>query len=59
MVNEHKYRVRKTLFGNKSVLQKLVPVADHWYDPSCSYTLKWVDVEYDEAPRALTTEIKD
>lgn len=50
----NKYRVRKGLF-DRSVLQVLVKYLD---DTSLStYTYQWVDVSYDQAPRALVSEM--
>lgn len=45
---DHRYRVRRSLFGS-CILQRLVMYG--------SGEIKWVDVDYDQAPRALITEI--
>jgi hypothetical protein len=47
----HKYRVRKG-FGNTSVLQRLITYEN-------GTRIGWADVDYNQAPRALITEIKE
>ena len=56
---DHKYRVRRG-FGGSSVLQVLTEIKKRGaFGDVIERYIKWVDVPFSEAPRALTTEIKE
>lgn len=56
----HRYRVRRGFFG-KSILQRLenYPSLIGGVVDASIRDIRWVDVDYNRAPRALTTSLED